>query len=156
MHHTAVNVTGICHLVRIILVGIIVDLCDLVSTVEYRNTGLHKHIRMQHQILADRQIHRSRILLKAGFFDSAHGSGRSAEPRISGHRIGIVQLTAARAVPGIALEVVIQVLLVGALHHALLLQCRVIQSPADIIMATQVIQKYIILWQTVHDIQLLL
>ena len=44
----------------------------------------------------------------------------------------------------------------GALHHALLLQCRVIQSPADIIMATQVIQKYIILWQTVHDIQLLL
>ena len=156
MHHAAVNVTGICHLVRIILVGIVVDLCDLVSTVEYRNTGLHKHIRMQHQILADCQIHCGRILLKAGFFDSTHGSGRSAEPRISGHRIGIVQLTAARAVSCIALEIVIQVLLVGALHHALLLQCRIIQSPADIIMATQVIQKYIILWQTVHDIQLLL
>ena len=156
MHHATVNVTGICHLVRIILVGIIVDLCDLVSAVEYRNTGLHKHIRMQHQVLADRQIHRGRILLKAGLFDSTHGRSCTAEAGISGHRISIVQLAAARAVSCIALEIVIQVLLMGALHHALLLQCRVIQSPADIIVATQVIQKYIILWQAVHDIQLLL
>ena len=38
---------------------------------------------MQHQILADCQIHRGRILLKTGFFDSTHGSGRSAEVNLS-------------------------------------------------------------------------
>ena len=100
---------------------------------------------MKHYIHLDCALHGSFVLLKSGFLDSAHRSCSSAESGISCYRILIIKDSAAVAFPCITLKIIVQIFLMGTLLNTLLFQSGIIQTPANIIMAAQIIQEYIIL-----------
>ncbi len=150
------DITGIRRFVGILLVGIIIDLADLVATVQNRNAGLHEHVGVEHQIHPHRPFHSRLILLEPGFLDPAHGSGGAAESGVTRDRIRIVQLTPAGAVPGIPLEIIVQILFVGTLPEPFRLQRAVVKPPADIIMTAQIIEEHILFGQPVDNVQLTL
>ena len=141
---SSVDVTGIRSLFRVILVTVIVDLANLVSAVEHRNTRLHEHEGMKHKISLDGRIHLICILLKASLLHAAHGSGGSAETGVTGHGICIVKLSTAVAVLSLSKEEIIDVLFVRTLLHAPPFQGIVIQTPADIVVAAEVVQEHIL------------
>ena len=154
IHSSAVYIARISRLIRVILVGIIIHLPYLIAAVKHRNPRLHKHIRVKHQVKPQRLFHRLLILLKSGFFHAAHGRSRAAETRIARHRISVVELAPACAAPGISLEIVIQIFLVAALADSVKHQNAIVKPPAYIIMAAQIIQKYIFLRQRIYNVKL--
>ena len=100
-----VGLVGIIRLVGIFLRSIVIDLCNLVPAVKHLDPRLHKHIGVQHDIFLDGLLHSFHILLKSGLLDAAHGGRGSAEPGVSGHRIGVVKLSPAAAFACISLEI---------------------------------------------------
>ena len=106
-HRASVDIAGIIRFVGIFFIRIVIDLCNLVPAVKHRDPRLHKHIGVQHDIFLDGLLHSFHILLKSGLLDAAHGGRGSAEPGVSGHRIGVVKLSPAAAFSCISLEIVI-------------------------------------------------
>src|SRR5699024_8752787 len=90
-----------------------------------------------------------------GHFQAAHAGGGAAEAGIAGGGVVVVQLAPADAALGAPLEEVVQVLLVGHFLHAPGAQGVVVQAPADVVVAAQVIQKDILFGQAVDAVQLL-
>ena len=111
---------------------------------------------MKHYIHLDCLFHSHFVLLESSFLNSTHGCCRSTESCISCNRILIIKNTTAIALPRKALEIIIQIFLMRALFNSLLAKSCIIQPPSNIIMTTQIVQKYIILRQAVHNVQLLL
>ena len=111
---------------------------------------------MEHQIHPHRPFHGRLVLLEPGFLYPAHGSRGAAESGVTRNRIRIVQLAPAGAVPGISLEIIVQILFVGTLPETFRLQRAVVKPPADIIMTAQIIEKHIFFGQSVDNIQLTL
>ena len=109
---------------------------------------------MKHNIHLDCFFHRRFIFLKSSLLNTAHGCGGSAESCISSNRILIVKHSAAVALPCKALEIVIEIFLMRTFFNTFLLKCGIVQSPANIIVAAQIIQEYVILRQTIYNIKL--
>ena len=81
---SSVYITGIRRTVciRIILIGIIIELTDLISAVYNRNAGLNKQISVEHQDFLNGTLNSRRILCLQRSLQTAQGCRRSAKSRI--------------------------------------------------------------------------
>ena len=152
----AVEVAAVFALDGIIVIVIVVLLADLVTAVEYRDTALYEHEGMQHQIQADGAVQLPVVLLIFRGLDTAEGSCRAAESGIAQTGIIVVELAAAVATEiAQAAQIIVQIFLVGHLFDAELFEVLIIQAPADIIMAAQIVQEGILLGQLEYGIHLM-
>ena len=150
---SSVQITAVIALDRVIVIGIIIFLTDLVTAVEDRDAGLREQECVQHHVELDRFPELPLVLLILGRLDTAEGCGRSAETRITEARIIVVELAAGIASPVSALQVIIDILLVRNLLDPELLQELEIKSPADIVVAAQIIQEHELLRQREYIVQ---
>ena len=132
----SVNISGIWRLMGIFFIGVIVDLSNLISTVQHGDSGQKQHIGMKHYIHLNGSPHGCLILLKASLFHTAHRCCSSTEPGVSSNQIFIIKLSPADAVKQLACKVVIQILFVRYLLHSPLFQKWIVQTPANIIMTS--------------------
>ncbi len=135
------NISGILSPVPVfrLFIRIIVELSDLISAVKHWDSRLGKHICMKHQVKGNRSGQFFLITFIQRAFHAAHGSCCRAEPGILRNRIIIVQFTSALTVFPISGKIAVQETFVLCLLHPPALQSRIVQSPANIIMAAQVI-----------------
>ncbi len=108
---------------------------------------------MEHQVLCNGRLQFRLILFIQGALHTAHGSGRPAETGVLSHRIVIIQFSSAPAAFKFSGKILVQLVL--HFPHAPGPQRIIVQPPADIIMAAQIIQEQIVLRQTIYDIHLL-
>ena len=154
LESTTVDIAGICSLIRILFIGIIIETSDFIGAVKHRDPGLGKHICVKHQILADTPFQLLVIFFKKSSLDPAHGSSSSAEAGILSYRVIIIELSAAVASRMLSCKEIIQVTLMGWLIHAPVFQGGEIKSPADIVMAAEIIQEGVLLRKAVYNIHL--
>ena len=148
------DIAGICSLIRILFIGIIIETTNFIGAVKHRYPGLGKHICVKHQILADASFQLLVIFFKKSSLDPAHGSSSSAETGILSYRVIIIELSAAVASRMLSCKEIIQVTLMGWLIHAPFLQGGKIKSPADIVMAAEIIQEGVLLRKAVYNVHL--
>ena len=148
------DIAGICSLIRILFIGIIIETSDFIGAVKHRDSGLGKHICVKHQILADTPFQLLVIFFKKSSLDPAHGSSSSAETSILSYRVIIIELSAAVASRMLSCKEIIQVTLMGWLIHVPFFQGGEIKSPADIVMAAEIIQEGVLLRKAVYNIHL--
>ena len=149
-----VDISGIIPSGRVFMVSIVIFLSDLVPAVNNGNPRLGKHIGMKHKIQRHSQGQCFLILFESPLLHTAQRCRRTAQPCISRSRVGIIQFppcSGARKLPG---EIVVQILLMAHFSDTELHEPAIIQSPSDIIMTAQIIQKQIFFWQTVHNVHL--
>lgn len=96
----------------------------------------------------------SRHLFKKSSLDPAHGSSSSAETGILSYRVIIIKLSAAVASRMLSCKEIIQVTLMGGLIHAPFFQGGEIKSPADIVMAAEIVQEGVLLRKAVYNVHL--
>ena len=110
---SSVYITGIRRTVcvRIILIGIIIELTNLISAVDNRNAGLNKQIGVEHQNFLNGTLNSRRVLCLQRSLQTAQGCRRSAKSRILQYRIIIIQLAPRIAACCHAPEIFIQILL---------------------------------------------
>ena len=142
---SAVQITAVHRLHRVVMVGVIVELADLVAAVEHRDAALGHQEGMEHEVKADGQVMLPLVLLHLGRLDAAKGSRRSAKAGVAQTRVVIIQLTAGVASPPFAGQVVVEVLLVGDLLLAKLAEEIIVKPPADVVVAAEVVQEDILL-----------
>lgn len=75
-----VEIPAVLPLLRVIVIGIVVALADLIPAVDHRNAALRQHPRVQGQVAGDRPLHSERIPLRR--FQTAQRSGGAAEPGV--------------------------------------------------------------------------
>ena len=148
------NIAGIRSFLRVILISIIIDLPHFVSAVEHRNSGLRKHIGVQHNVFPDRIVHLLLVLLETCAFYAAHGCSSGTESCVSCHGICIVKFTAADTAFCLTLEIIIQILFMRHFLHAPCLKGIVVQSPANVVVASEIIQECILSREGAHNIHL--
>ncbi len=136
-----VDVAGIFCLQRVLVIGPVIDRCDFIAAVDHRNSRLEQQERVEHQVQLQASCNLLRIVLKAAALNAAHGGRRAAESGISGHGILIVKLAGTGAEVVFSEEIIVQEALVRHLLHALLLQEFKIQSPANVVVTANVVQK---------------
>ena len=154
LESTTVDIAGICSLIRILFIGIIIETSDFIGAVKHRDSGLGKHICVKHQILADTPFQLLVIFFKKSSLDPAHGSSSSAETGILSYRVIIIELSAAVASRMLSCKEIIQVTLMRWLIHAPVFQSGEIKSPADIVMAAEIIQEGVLLRKAVYNVHL--
>ena len=148
------DIAGICSLIRILFIGIIIEAANFVGAVKHRDSGLGKHICVKHQIFTDTSFQLLVIFFKKSSFNSAHGSSGSAETCILGYWVIVIKLSAAVASRMLSCKEIIQVTLMRWLVHAPVFQSGKIKSPADIVMAAEIIQEGVLLWKAVYNVHL--
>ena len=148
------DIAGIRCFIRIIFIGIIIETANFIGTVKHWDSGLSKHICVKHQIFTDTSFQLLIIFFKKCSLDSTHGSSGSAETGILSYRIIVIKLSAAVASRMFSCEEIVEVTLVGRLVHAPVFQSGEIQSPANVIMAAEIIQESILLRKAVYNIHL--
>ena len=92
------DIAGIRRLIGVFLVGVVVELSDLVAAVKHGYPGLRQHAGMEHDVQTDGGLPFVFILCGFCALDAAHGGCRSAEPCILCYGIVVVQLAAADTV----------------------------------------------------------
>ena len=143
---SSVQVTGIIPFFRIFMVSIVIFLTNLIPAVDNRDTGLRQHIHMQCQIVTDCSLCCLFVSLIGSFLDTTQRSGCTTLAGISGSRVCIIQFSSCKRIFIIACEEITQVFLVSHFIDTELSKPSIVQSPADIVMTTQIIQEYIVLW----------
>ena len=93
---SSVEITGIGSFFRIIFVSIIIYLTDLVTTVNYRDTGLGKHKCMQGNVITDRFVYTLLISFKSKTFNTAERSSSSTESCITKTWIIVIKFSSCK------------------------------------------------------------
>ena len=148
------DIAGIRCFIRVIFIGIIVETANFIGTVKHWDSGLGEHICVKHQILTDTSFQLLIIFFKKCSLDSTHGSSGSTETGILSYRVIVIKLSAAVASLTFSCEEIIEVTLVSRLIHAPFFQSGEIQSPANIVMAAEIIQESILFRKAVYNIHL--
>ena len=143
----AVQITAVVPFQRIFVVGIVVFLADLITAVEHGNAALGEEEGVQHDIQADGAVKLVFVIFVLGSLDAAQGCGCAAQTGVTQTGIVIVKLAAGIAVIALAGQVVVEVFLVGDFFHSELFEEVVIQAPADIVVAAQVVQEGVVMRQ---------
>ena len=103
----AVEIPGVIPLERIIVIGVVIELADLVSGVEDRDAALGEQEGVEHEIQLDRALQLLVVALVLRRLNAAQRRRRAAQSRIAELRIVVVELApGVAAVPG-ALQVVV-------------------------------------------------
>ena len=141
------DVARVVGLLGVVLVGVVVHLGHLVAAVDDRQAGLREQVGVEHDVLADGDLHRLLVALEA----RRRGG---AEAGVAGHRVGVVELAARGAARHAALEVVVEVALVRNLLHAPGAERGVVEAPADVVVAAQVVEEGVLAGQAAHGVEL--
>ena len=126
---------------RVVVVGIVILLRDLVAAVQNRDAAEREHVGVQHLVEPQRPVELFRVLLMPRGLHAAERRRRAAQARVAETRIIVIQLPARGAAGPPAGEIVVQIALVRNLAHAELHQEAVVEPPADVIVAAEVIQE---------------
>ena len=103
----AVEIPGVIPLERIIVIGVVIELADLVSGVEDRDAALGEQEGVEHEIQPDRALQLLVVALVLRRLNAAQRRRRAAQSRIAELRIVVVELAPGiAAVPG-AFQVVV-------------------------------------------------
>ena len=156
VHGTAVQIPAVVPLQRIIVVSVIIQLRDLVARIQHRDAALREQKGMQHDVQLQRPVELSGIPLILRRLHAAQRRGCAAESGVSEPRIVIVKLSAGVAAENVAAEVIIEEFLVRHLLDAELAEVLIIETPADIVVAAEIIQEGILLRQREHRLKLML
>ena len=151
---SAVQVAAVLPFEGILVVGVVVFLADLIAAVENGDAALGEQEGVEHDIQADRAVQLGFIALIFRRLNAAQGCGGPAQAGIAEAGVIIVELTAGITVIALTGQVVIKEFLVGDLFHPELLEEFIIQAPADIIVAAQVIQEGIFVRQGKNSLHL--
>ena len=150
---SSVQVTAVLALDRVIVIGIIVLLADLIAAVENRDTGLREQECMQHHVKLDGFPELPLILLVLSRLNPAERGSRAAQTRIAEARIVIVELAAGIASPVSPLQIIIDIFLVRNFLDPELFQEIKVKAPADIVVAAQIVQENELLRQREYVVQ---
>ena len=85
-----VQIAAVIRFFRIVLIAVVIDLSQFISTVQHRNARLHQHHGMQCQIKPYRPFHCRLILFEPCLFNAAQACRSSAESCIAAGNIIIV------------------------------------------------------------------
>ena len=129
------------------MIGIVVLAADLVARVEHRDTAEREHAGVQHQVQPQRLFELFVVFLIPGTFDAAERGCRPAEAGVAEAGIVIVKFAAGRAAGKAAGQIIIQILLMRYLAHTELPEEGIVQPPADVVVAAQIIEESIFFWQ---------
>ena len=138
------------------MICVVIQLADFIAAVEDRHTCLSEQERVKHNVKLDSFLLLELVLLILSSLDAAQRSGRTAHTGIAESRIIIVELAAGIGSPVSALQIIIDIFLVSNFFDAELLEVIKIETPADIIMAAQIVQEYELLRKRKYRIQLML
>ena len=94
---------------------------------------------MQHDVEAGGPLDLALVVLIAPGLQTAEGGGGAAESRVAQAGIVVVELASCGAAPPFAGEVVVEETLVLALLRAEAGEEAVVQAPADVVVAAQVV-----------------
>ncbi len=153
---SAMQISRIICLQGILVVAVIIELSDLITTVQHRNAALRKQKCVQHDIQTDCLRQFVFILLILSGFDPAQGRRRTAKTRVTKARIVIIELASGITAVPCTTQIVIQIFLVRDFLDAELFQEIIVKAPADIIVAAQIIEEHILFGQRKNDPQLML
>ena len=140
---------------RVQVVGIVVLPGDLVPAVEHRNAALCQKKRVEHLVQGQGLVQLLPIVLKAGRLHAAQAGGGSAQPGIPQPGVFVIQLSPGAAVEA-APEPVVEEALVGDLLHAELFKVRIVEAPADVVVAAQIVEEGVLPGKGKHRAQLVL
>ena len=143
----AVQVAAVIPFEPVLMIGIVIFLADLIAAVEDRDAALGEEEGVEHDVQTDGPLQLPVILLVLGGLDAAQRSGRTAQAGVAQAGIVVVELSAGIAVIASAGQVVIEIFLVGDLLHAELFEEIVIEAPADIVVAAQVVEEGVLVGQ---------
>ena len=136
---SSVEISGVRPFLRILLICIVIELADLIPGINDRDTALREQPGMQHQDAGNRLLLLRLVLLIECRLQPTEGRSRPAESRVSELRIVVVQLTPAVAAIPASGQVIVQVLLMRDLINPKLLEPVIVQPPADVIMASEIV-----------------
>ena len=151
---TAVEIAAVVPFERVLMVGIIVLLADLVAAVQYRDSALGEKEGMEHDIQADGTVQFIVVKLILGGFNTAQGSSGAAQTGITEAGIVVVELSAGVTVIAFAGQIIVEIFLVCDFFYAELPEVGIIQSPADIVMAAQIIEEGVLVRQRKNRLHL--
>jgi len=114
------QIAAVLALDRIIVIGIVVELANLVAAVEHRHAAERQQEGMEHLDLGKRLLP---VLLRA-----AEGGRRAAQARIAQTRIVVVQLAAGGRTLPLARQIVVEIALMRHLALAELREIIVVQA----------------------------
>ena len=153
---TAVQVAAVVCPIGVGLIIPAVELGDLVAGVQHRKSLQKCHDAMQQQVTANRIVQRDHIARFQRLLYSAQAGGGAATAGIAGSGVVVVQLALCPASGEIARIKMVEILLVLLGVNIKTVLSRFIQTPADIIMAAQIVYKPAVARQGVQGVQLCL
>ena len=146
------EVSAVCALVGVLVVAVVVALAHLIPAVQHGDAALSKHPGVEHQITPHSPGLGHGI---AGGLQPAQGGGGATQPGVPQPGVVVVQLAPADAAGPLASEPLVQISLVGYLVSAEAgVEPGVVQAPADVIVAAQVVEEQKLLGQSAHGVQL--
>ena len=145
-----VEVAAVCLFVRIVVIGIVIQLSHLVTAVQHGNTALGQHPGVEHDIAVQCPL----LLFEAGLFHAAERGGGAAEPGVAQFGVVVIQLAPGPASRPLAGEPVVEIFFVGNLLYGKLTQPGVVQSPANVVVTAEIILEQIVPGKSADLLQL--
>ena len=137
-----VDIPAVVPLVRIVVIGIVIEPAHLIPAVDDRDATLGQHPGVEGQVTGNGPFPLEGVPLAFRRFQSAEGGGGAAEPGVAQTGVVVIQLSSRVAAGEFPGKPVVQIALVGYLVGAgVLRQPGIVQSPADIIVTAQVVEE---------------
>ena len=148
------QVAAVLHAVRVLLVIPAVELGDLVAAVEHREAAEEGHGLVHEQVAVDAALQRRLVMRVQRLLDAAQAGGGAAAAGVAAGRVVVVQLAHRPAAGDRTLVEVVQELLVAERVDAEPPLLRLVQAPANVVVAAQVVDEPAVLGQGVQRVDL--
>ena len=151
---TSVEIAAVVIAERVVMIAVVIQLADLVAAVDDRDAALRKEKCVQHDVQPDRPVQLGGILLVHGGLDAAQRGRRASKSRVAERRIVVIEFAAGVGALPFSSKKIVQIFLVRNLLHAESAQEIVVESPADVVVAAQVIEEGVFLREREDGLQL--
>ena len=152
----SVQISAVLCGIRIFLIAVIIHLADLIAAGKHEK-ALQAHAgRVHQQVPSDAGSHLFLIPLETALLDAAEACRGTAAPGVPADRVEVIEFSSRKASrEGTFIEAVEILLVKQRIDHQPLFLF-LVQSPADIVMAAQIIDKIAVVRQAVDHIHLML
>ena len=154
VHVAPVQIAAVAGLDGVVTVAVVVQLADFIPGVQHRDAAQGEHVGMQHHVQPNGQLKRRVVARFQRGLYAAQRRGGAAHARVAQAGVVVVQLAPGGTARNPAAEIVVEEPLVGHLLLAEPAQEVIIQPPADVVVAAQVVQERVHLRQREHLAQL--
>ena len=139
VHGPPVDVAAVLRLQRIVVIAVVVFSADFIPAVKDGNAAEGEHVGVEHQVTPQRPGDLLLVPLVSGGLQTAERGGGAAETGVAGLGVVVVKLAAGGAAAPFSGEILVQEALVRHLFHAVAGKEGIIQAPADVVVAAQII-----------------